>query len=139
MKCIESFVSYFTKITTGTILICLVAIKLSGVEEWTTDILWHIPLLGLVTTLITVVLLPDRDYSRSEGIIRFVVHFVLLSASVLIMGAAFGWYDPSVLSCIVMLLYIVAVYAFTYLSRYLSSRKAAEEINRALERRKNQK
>lgn len=139
MKLLNSFISYFTKITTGTILICLVAIKASGVEIWTTDILWHIPLLGLVTSLITVAVLPDRDYNRSEGIVRYLVHFVLLSASVLIMGAMFGWYTPSWISCAVMELYIVLVYAFTYVTRYLSSKRSADELNKALDRRRNGK
>ncbi|MGN1421934.1 MAG: DUF3021 family protein [Oscillospiraceae bacterium] len=139
MKLFKDIISYFTKITTGTLLICLVAIKLSGVDEWTTDILWHIPLLGLVTTIISVAALPDKDYTRREGIIRYSVHFVLLSAAVLIMGAAFGWYRPSLLNCAVMLLYVVAVYAFTYLTRYISSKRSADELNKALEQRKHGK
>lgn len=136
MKLFKEIISYFTKITTGTLLISLVAIKISGVEVWTTDILWHIPLLGLVTTIITVAALPDKDYTRREGIIRYSLHFVLLSAAVLIMGAAFDWYSPSLLNCTVMLLYIVAVYAFTYITRYISSKRSADELNKALERRK---
>lgn len=139
MKLLKDLVSYFTKITTGTLLICCVAVKISGVEEWTTDILWHIPLLGLVISLLTVILLTDKECSRLERTIRFVVHYILISAAVLTAGAWFGWYTPSVPGCLVMLLYVAAVYAFTYLTQYLSSKKSAEELNKALERRRNGK
>lgn len=139
MNLLKSFISYFTKITTGTILICCIAMKMSGVEVWTTDVLWHIPLLGLVTSLITIAALPDRDYSKREGIIRYAVHFVLLSAAVLIMAAMFDWYTPSVFGCAVMELYIAAVYAFTYVTRYISSKRSADELNKALDRRRHGK
>lgn len=139
MKLIKDFISYFTKITTGALLICCVAIKANNVEMWTTDILWHIPLLGLVTSLITMAAIPDRDFSKREGIIRYAVHFVLLSASVLTLAALFGWYTPSVSGCAVMELYVAAVYVFTYVTRYFSSKKSADELNEALERRRNGK
>ena len=102
MNVLKELISYFTKITTGTLLICCVAIKMSGVEVWTTDVLWYIPLLGLVTSIISIVALPDRYYIRRECIIRYVVHFVLLSAAVLGFEAMFGWYTPSFFSCAVM-------------------------------------
>lgn len=139
MKLIKSFINYFTKITTGILLICCIAFKLSCEELCTTDTLWHIPLLGLITALISMIVLTDKECSRKESIIRLVVHCVLISASVLIMGAMVGWYEPSVLDCLVMLLYVAVVYGFSYGSHYISEKVSADEINKALEQRKNGK
>ncbi len=139
MNLLSRFVSFFTKITTGILLICCLGFKASGVEQCTTDTLWQVPLLGLITSVISVVVLADKDCSRKEAIIRFVVHYVLISASVLVLGALFGWYKPSVLGCAVMLLYIAAVYGFSYGSNYISEKRSADELNKALDRRRNGK
>lgn len=139
MSLLKQFISWFTKITTGTLLICCAAIKASGVSEWTTDILWHIPLLGFVATIITIIIIGNKDYSRREGIIRYAIHFVFLTTAVLILGALFQWYKPSFFGCSIMTLYVAIVYAFTYLANYISSKKSADELNAALERRRNEK
>lgn len=139
MSALKQFVNLFTKITTGTLLICAAAMEISGVEEWNANVLWYIAAVGLVTTLITMIILPDKEYSRREGIIRYAVHFVLLSAAVLTMGALFDWYTPSVPGCAVMVLYVAIVYGFTYWTNYLSSKKTVGEINKALDRRRNSK
>ena len=139
MNVIKRFINWFTKITTGTLLICAVAMEASGVGLWTSDVLWHILIVGAVTTILTMVVLPDKEYTRNEGIIRYAVHFVLLSAAVLIMGAIFDWYEPSPLGCSVMVLYVAAVYGFTYWAEYLRRKKSADEINKALERRRTRK
>lgn len=139
MKHIKNLIGYFTKITTGIVLISCIAFKLSGAEKCSTDTLWQIPLLGFLTALISEIVLTDKECSRRESIIRFVLHFVLISATVLIMGALIGWYEPSVPACLVMLLYVALVTAFSYGTSYLSSKKSADELNKALERRKNGK
>ncbi len=139
MNALKRFVNLFTNITTGTLLICAAAMEISGVEEWNADVLWHIASVGLVSTLITMIILPDKEYSRREGIIRYAAHFAALSAAVLTMGALFGWYTPSVPGCAVMVLYVAIVYGFTYWTNYLSSKKTAEELNKALDRRRNGK
>lgn len=136
MKLIKNLISYFTKITTGILLICCFAMKVSEVEMWTTDILWHIPLLGFITAVISVFSFPDKDYPLREGIIRYAVHFLLITATVLTFAALFGWYEPSVPGCLVMMIYIAAVYGFSCGASYLSSRKSADELNKALEKRK---
>ncbi|MGN1120027.1 MAG: DUF3021 family protein [Oscillospiraceae bacterium] len=139
MRLLKDFIGYFTKITTGTLLICLVAVKAAGVEMWTTDILWHIPIVGLVTSLITIAVFTDKECSRRDTVLRYAIHFVLISATVLTLGALFDWYEPSFLGCLVMLLYILAVYGFACGVSYLSTRKSAEELNKALDRRRNRK
>ena len=139
MDLLKRFVNWFTKITTGTLIICTIAIKISGIEVCTTDILWQILVVGAVTTIITMAALPDKEFSRREGIIRYSVHFALLSATVLTLGALFGWYTPSFPGCAVMVLYVALVYAFTYFANYLNCKKSADEINKALEKRRNGK
>lgn len=139
MNLLRRFVSFFTKITTGILLICCLGYKASGVEQCTTDTLWQIPLLGLITSVISVVIITDKDCSRKEAIIRFAVHYVLISASVLVLGAWFGWYKPTFIGCFVMMLYIAAVYGFSYGTNYISEKRSADELNKALDRRRNGK
>lgn len=139
MHLLKRFINWFTKITTGTLIIGTIAMKISGLEVCTVDTLWHILLVGIVTTIITMAVLPDKEYSLREGIIRYSVHFVLLSATVLTLGALFGWYTPTFLGCTVMVLYVALVYAFTYFANYLNGKRSADEINKALERRRNGK
>lgn len=136
MAWLKRFVNWFTKISTGTLIICTIAMKISGLETCPTDTLWQILLLGAITTMITMFVLPDREYALREGIVRYSVHFVLLSAVVLTLGASFGWYLPSFSGCAVMVLYVAIVYAFTYFTNYLNCKKSADEINKALERRR---
>lgn len=133
MKQLQYFISLFTKITTGTVIVCAVILKLLGVEQWTSDILWQIPLCGAATTLISMIVLPDRDFSRRVWVVRYCIHFVLVSACILAAGAAFGWYDPTPLGCLYMMGSIAVVYAFAVATTYLSSRHSAQELNSALE------
>lgn len=139
MHLLKRFINWFTRITTGTLIISTIAMKISGLEVCTVDILWQILLVGIVTTILTMAVLPDKEYSLREGIIRYSVHFVLLSATVLTLGALFGWYTPTFLGCTVMVLYVALVYAFTYFAHYLNCKRSADEINKALERRRNGK
>ena len=136
MKCLKHFIDCFSKITTGIILVCAVMIKLAGVEQWTVDILWHIPLCGAATSLITVVLLPDRDFSRRAWKVRYCIHFVLVSAFIMSAGWLFGWYNPTFIGILAMMVAIAVVYAFAVITTYLSSSRSAEELNNALEARR---
>lgn len=139
MKQLQYFISMFTRVTTGTTIACAVMLALSDIEVWTVNVLWHILIVGAVTALITVVVIPDREYSRREGLIRFIIHYLLISATVLVCGWLFEWYVPNLPSCAVMMICITAVYAFTYFSSLLSSKRTADEINRALEKRRSGK
>ncbi len=139
MKQLQQFISMFTKITTGTLLICALIITLNGIESWTTMVLWQIPAVGLITALATVLLLPDREYSRREGIVRYILHYLVITAIILFAGWWFGWYDFTLIGCISMVGSITAVYGFTSLTTWLSSKRSADELNRALEKRRNNK
>ena len=139
MKQLQYFINMFTKITTGTLLICAVILTLNGIEMWTTRVLWHIILVGLVTSLITMLALPDKEYSKREGVIRYILHYVLITAAVLFFGNLFGWYNFTLPGCLIMCAAIAAVYGFTWLTTWLSRKRSADELNRALEKRREKK
>lgn len=139
MKQLQYFINMFTKITTGTLLICAVITTLNGIKVWETAVLWQIAAIGLATSAVTLIVLPDREFSRRENIIRYIVHYILISAIILAAGWKFGWYDATPVGCISMLISIAAVYGFTYLSNRISGKRSADELNKALERRRKYK
>ena len=61
---------------------------------------------------------------------------MLVSAFILIAGAAFGWYVPTFLGCLCMMVSIGVVYAFSVVTTYIGSRRSADELNSALKERK---
>lgn len=136
MKQLQYFINMFTRITTGTLLICAVLLTLNDIEMWTTKVLWHIAIVGLVTSLITVMVLPDKDYSKREGIIRNILHYVLITAAVLFFGSLFGWYDITLPGCLLMCGAVAMVYGFTWVTTWFSRKRSADELNRALEKRR---
>lgn len=139
MKQLRYFIDMFTKITTGTLLICALILTINGVEQWTSWVLWQIPAVGLITALITVIVLPDREFTRRENIIRNVIHFILITAAILACGYWFGWYDFSFTACLEMTFNVALVYAFTWITNWISCKRSADELNKALEKRRNQK
>lgn len=139
MKQLQHFINMFTKISTGTLIVCAFMLTISEVRVWTTAVLWHILIVGAISSVITMIVLPDREFSRREGLIRFIIHYVLISAEVMFFGWQFGWYVPNVPSCAAMLLCIFVVYLFTYVSTWISSKRTADEMNHALEKRRGKK
>ncbi len=137
MDTIKSFFSFFTKITTGTVLVCAINMTLSGIEMCFSYVLWQCLLLGFVTSLVTVVFYPNKDMSKKEYAIRLIIHFLLITASVLVLGGFFRWYAVSFPGVIFMLLSTVFVYGFSHLMIYWEDKKNADDINRALEIFKN--
>lgn len=138
MKQIQYFVSMFTKITTGTLLICAILITLNGIEIWTTMILWQILAVGLATSFITVILLPERELSKKESIIRYILHYIMITAIILLAGWLFDWYSITLLGFIFMIISVGAVYVFTALTTWLSCKHSADELNKILEQRRSQ-
>ena len=137
MKQIQYFISMFTKITTGTLLICAILITLNGIEIWTTMILWQILAVSLATSFITVILLPERELSKKESIIRYILHYIMITAIILLAGWLFDWYSITLLGFIFMIISVGAVYGFTALTNWLSCKHYADELNKILEQRRN--
>lgn len=139
MKQIQYFVSMFTKITTGTLLICAILITLNDVKIWTTMILWQILAIGLITSFVTIILLPEREFSPKESIIRYILHYIMITVIILIAGWWFNWYNITLLGFIFMIISVAAVYGFTALTNWLSCKHSADELNKILEQRRNNK
>lgn len=137
MKQLQYFISMFTKITTGTLLICALIVTLNGLETWTTMVLWQIPAIALAATAVTMLALPDREFTRRVLIIRYIIHYVLITVVILLAGYWFGWYEITPIGCISMMASIAAVYGFTYFTNWLSGKRSAEELNKALQDRRN--
>ncbi len=137
MKQIQYLISMFTKITTGTLLICAILITLNGIEIWTTMILWQILAVSLATSFITVILLPERELSKKESIIRYILHYIMITAIILLAGWLFDWYSITLLGFIFMIISVGAVYGFTALTTWLSCKHSADELNKILEQRRN--
>lgn len=141
MKIITRLFSICSSITTATLVVCTFWIFISTIEsggDVLTEkidlmILPQILAVGLVTGLGTKFILDKEDVGRLEGWIRHGIHFVFICASVLGMGAWFGWYRVSLPGVILMLLSILAVYALTYFINYYQSKQLADKMNEKLE------
>lgn len=80
----------------------------------------------------------DEAKSRKGTILRYIIHIIFLTAVVLTGGYILGWYTPSVLGIVMMLLSIAFVYAVTFFSLYYTGKKTADKVNEKIkEKNKN--
>lgn len=133
MKFLKSFVSFFSTITTGILIVCAVNFLLSDSTEIPGDTLFQILLSGFATSLATVPFYYREITSRKKFLIIIAVHYVLLCGIMIGLGVWFGWMDFDLGGIIMMLVSVAVVYALTMLMNYIVAKKDADEINKMLE------
>ena len=118
----KRFLSITTVSATGTLIACIVwygVYCLSGHRE-------------ILHFWIPYMVLPPKDMEKWEGMLRLVVHYVLITLGVLICGWLYGWYELSVVGVLAMCLTSAAVYFFTSALNYQIYKKTAEQMNEKL-------
>ncbi len=90
--------------------------------------LWEILLVGAVCTIVTELLPPDAEVSP----VRPVLHYVLITTSVLVLGYFYGWYKVSISGILLMCLTVAAVYIFTTLLMYMHYKRTADRMTEGL-------
>ena len=88
--------------------------------------------IGVLAGGITELVLPHKDVSNREGMIRLTIHYVLVTVSVLVCGYFYGWYTPNFFGVLGMCLTSAAVYFFTSALNYQVFKKTANEMNQKL-------
>lgn len=130
-----SFISFGTLIATA--VWCFVSLKANGESVIEASIpyvtLWQIVIVGAVCGTGSEVILGVKEVSPLEEKIRLAVHYVFINLAVLFCGYKFGWYKLSFGGVMLMLLTSAAVYAFTFLLGFYSSRKTADKLTKKLE------
>lgn len=136
----KRFLSITTASATGTLIACIVwygVYCLSGHREilhfWIPYmVLPEILSIGVLAGAVTELVLPPKDMEKWEGMLRLVVHYVLITLGVLVCGWLYGWYELSVVGVLAMCLTSAAVYFFTSALNYQIYKKTAEQMNEKL-------
>lgn len=145
MKRIKRTISLISSISTGTLIACIVWYGITliseGVSVFEADIpyitLAQIFLLGTVCGIATELIIPDKDMTSKEGIIRVIIHGIFITVAVLILGLLYGWYSFSVSGVLLMCLTSAVIYAATTFFDYQTSKKSADEMTERLNEIKN--
>lgn len=132
MKYITKIVKYFAFITTGIVVLIGVLMLIQGEKYVSADTLIKIPCAGLATSAVTVLLYPSEDKSKKGYMLGVLLHYIVLCIVMIIFGAASNWIKLNVGGILLMIISTAAVYAFTSVVDYISSKNDADELNRAL-------
>ena len=138
---IKKMFSIITASTTGTLIACIFWGSVTNLVNG--DLPFHgqisfvmlpeILLIGVLTGVITELVLPrKKDMGNREAMIRLVIHYVLITATVLICTYFYGWYTPTFFGVLGMCVTIAAVYSFTSAMNYQAYKRTANEMNEKL-------
>lgn len=132
MKRIIEFIRWFLYITTGILFVCAVNMQSVGNEMIPLRTLWEILFSGVLTTLLTVLLVPREGDRGGMTYIKVFLHYTVLCVVMIVCGNRFGWVDWNVRDIIMMLVSVFAVYLLAFWAYYITNMKQANEINKRL-------
>ena len=137
MKFFTELCRYFVQITTGILIVCAVNFLLYGFEDMPGSTLWQILLSGFLTALVTAAAAYSFEpKSTKQFILMTAIHYIVLCIIMIFLGNSFGWLSLNFAGIIMMAISVALVYAFTMLVTYLTSKKDADDLTKALESRK---
>lgn len=139
MKRLSEFVKYFAFITTGVVIAHAIVYSVCDIQSLHADTLWKILAAGAVTSLVTVAFCVDSTGERKITPLMMICHYAAICVVMIIMGTWFGWMKLNALGILFMCITNAAMYGFTYLMSYLTGKRDADEINKALLKRKGEK
>ncbi|MBQ9384326.1 MAG: DUF3021 family protein [Ruminiclostridium sp.] len=134
MKYITEIIRYFTYITTGMVILFIVLMLIQGDDGIRLSTLIEIPCAALLTSAITVLLYPSEGKTRKAYLCRVLLHYLALCVVMIVMGILFGWIELNFHGILLMVISVAAIYAFTFVVAYITSKNEAEELNRALKK-----
>ena len=124
MKRIHEFVRWFLYITTCVLFVCAANLSISGEDTIPAHMLWQILLCGLFTALITTCFWSNEAVDGIVGIIKTIIHYIVLCAVMIIFGSRFGWMQFSPGSIAMMMLSVAVVYLLVFLASYWIDRQS---------------
>lgn len=137
MKFLSTLMRYFVYVTTGIVFVFIVISLMYGLDSISLQQLIHIPCAALATALASVIVYPQDEMAKREFTIRVVLHCLLLCVIMIFLGVTFEWITLNLQGVMTMVLSTAAVYAFTFVGMYLSSKSEAGALNKALKTKRN--
>lgn len=135
MKILSECMKWYFYITTSILMVVAVIFTLYGVEPLPSATLWQILLSGLATTLITVIFGElDKKFMLGK-VLKYFLHYMLLSVVMISLGVWFGWLDLKPSGIIMMLGAVAVVYALAFGAYYIVDLRAAKKINQGLKKK----
>lgn len=139
MRFITDLVKYFVYITTGIVFVFIARLLIEGGSGISTQTLIRIPCAGFVTALVTVIICSSEALTKKVFYIRIAIHYLLLCVIMVIFGTAFEWINFDLAGVMTMVISTAAIYVFTFVGGYLSSKSEAEKFNKALKDKRDRK
>lgn len=137
MKFLKELLNYFAYITAGTTIAFVIFTTVTKVDIVPIKMVAEIPLAGFVIAFITTVILYKEQKTKKAIIITAVLHFITVSAAMIILGLLFEWIRFQFIQIFIMFICIVFVWGFTFLFQYLTSKKDAKDLSRAISEKYN--
>ena len=134
MKKIRTFIECFVTVTTGIVFIAACSYR-SQPEALTSMTLWQILLSAALCALSTALFFPDENTGKTRIWISVGLHFVSLCAIMIVCGRWFGWVGPTAWDAMVMVGYVVLVYAFTTGITCVVEKRQAAELDEQLRKK----
>lgn len=137
MRKIRTFIECFLAVTTGIVLIAAFAYS-DHPDALTSDTMWQILLSAALCALSTTLFFPEEYHGKVRFWVGIGLHFVSLCMIMIVCGRWFGWVGPGVWGAVIMVGYVVLVYAFTSGVTYLLEVKQAADMDRQLQEKYHQ-
>ena len=137
----KRMLNVITSVTTGVLAACIfwygITLAVSGESIVGADIpyltLVEILLLGILCGVESELIMPDDERQPREGNrVRYLLHYVVVTATALVLGYFFDWYEPTVSGILLMCFTSASIYLFASYLKYRSGKKEAEEMNECL-------
>lgn len=117
--------------------VALFTTVINPVERVESMLLWQIPGVAALLTLVSLIYPWDRFMGKRELAARVALHYILINVGVLGSGALFDWYDPGDLgSVFAMLITIAVVFVTVFGINWSRSVKDAKQMNEKLSKYK---
>ncbi|MBE6801410.1 MAG: DUF3021 domain-containing protein [Ruminococcaceae bacterium] len=135
MRFLSEFLKMFSYVTSGTAIAFAAYTLIVGYDMVYTYSVAEIPLVGIIVSLITTLTI-QREYKTAKGqIAAFICHYIFISVIMVVLGILFEWVRPVPGEIILMLICVVFVYAFSAAMFFISMKRDAKKINKALKER----
>lgn len=137
----KRMLNVISSVTTGTLIACMVWYGITMLTEGNELAKAQMPYLTLPQILLLGILCGaeselvmwwEERQAKGWGFVHFVVHYVAVTATALVCGYFYGWYEVTVSGILLMCLTSLAIYMFTFYLKYLTGKKDAEAMNECL-------
>ncbi len=139
MRFFRTFLSFFTIITTAIVFVISLNYMTSADFAVPKSIMLQILAASLVTSLVTALGFAIDFKKAWHAVTASIVHFILLCVIMVFLGVWFGWNELNAKGVLSMVISVGIVYALVFAISYILMKKEADELNRALKERNENK